>query len=193
MPAKPAIAPRSALARHVLYTTLRDRTVTERPFARWVIVVPRAERELYDRLRERLGGDASFRVLLERRQGDRRRAASDGRSGDRRRSDRRQQRPVGLVYLAAVSCPDVIFDLPAPATAANRGPTLITAACPACAAMLSFELPRFPKPPARLDAEVLHVGGVGTPLHYAEIQAFTVSGRPLLIGRIQALRPTSSS
>jgi hypothetical protein len=164
--------------------------VAHRPFARWVIVVPRDQRELHDRLRERLRGDPWFQVLLERRQGDRRRAAGNGRSADRRRADRRQQRPIGLVYLTALSCPDVTLDLPAPASAARSAPTLVTAACPACSAMLHFELPRFPKPPARLDAEVVHVGGTGMPLHYAEIQAFTVSGRPLLIGRVQAFRPT---
>ncbi|MGH7341267.1 MAG: hypothetical protein ACREKH_12330, partial [Candidatus Rokuibacteriota bacterium] len=91
------------MARHVLLRS-RGQNVADRPFARWVIVVPRAERELYDRLRERLRGDPWFQVLLERRQGDRRRAASDGRSGDRRRTDRRQQRPAGLVYPTAVSC-----------------------------------------------------------------------------------------
>ncbi|MGH7267834.1 MAG: virginiamycin B lyase family protein [Candidatus Rokuibacteriota bacterium] len=53
--------------------------------------------------------------------------------------------------------------------------------------MLGFEMPRFPTPPARLEAEVVHERGPSATQHYAEIRAFTVSGRPLLVQRVQAL------
>jgi hypothetical protein len=50
------------------------------------------------------------------------------------------------------------------------------------------ELTRFPKAPARLDAELVRTSGQ----HYAEIQPFTVSGRPLLVRRVQAVRRQES-
>lgn len=154
---------------------------------RWLIVVPRDQRELFVRLRQSLKADAPFQVTLERRELERRQGGGGASGPERRRADRRQPRPVGQVYVgAAVGEPAPALP---PAAAALRGaPTLVTTACPGCLETLSFELPRFPRPPARLDADIVHVDGVGAPQHYAEIQAFTVSGRPLLIGRVQAFR-----
>ncbi len=151
---------------------------------RWLVVIPREQRELYERLRRSLQPDAPFHVILERRQGERRRGGGQTPGAERRRAARRQQQSVGAFFVATIVRADGL-----PQTwPAGRDPTIVTAACPACYAMLTFELPRFPKPPARLDAELVHTAGQ----HYAEIQAFTVSGRPLLVQRVQAFRRESS-
>jgi hypothetical protein len=152
---------------------------------RWLVVIPHEQKELYERLRRSLKAGAPFHVILERRRQDRRRSAGQSPDADRRRADRRQQRPVGSFFTATIMRGDGI----PPAGLAGGESTVVTAACPACYAMVTFELPRFPKPPARLDAELVHTSGQ----HYAEIQAFTVSGRPLLVQRVQALRRESSS
>ncbi len=83
-------------------------------------------------------------------------------------------------------CPAAPPAAPLPGAAADS--TVVATACPACWVALSFEMPRFPKPPARLEAEVIHVGGLKAAQHYAEIQAFTISGRPLVVQRVQAVR-----
>jgi hypothetical protein len=152
---------------------------------RWLVVIPHEQKELYERLRQSLKAGAPFHVILERRRGDRRRSGGRGPAADRRRSDRRQQHPVGALFTATIVRGDGL----APGGLAGGKSTVVTAACPACYAMVTFELPRFPKPPARLDAELVHTSGQ----HYAEIQAFTVSGRPLLVQRVQAFRRQSSS
>jgi len=152
---------------------------------RWLVVIPHEQKELYERLRQSLKAGAPFHVILERRRSDRRRSGGQSRDADRRRADRRQQRPVGSFFMATIMRGD---GLP-PTGLAGGESTVVTAACPACFAMVTFELPRFPKPPARLDAELVHTSGQ----HYAEIQAFTVSGRPLLVQRVQAFRRDSSS
>ncbi len=151
---------------------------------RWLVIVPRDQRDLYESLRQGLKPDAPFHVILERRQGERRRSSGASPKGERRRANRRQQQPVGSFFVATIVRAEAMTR-PSPLGAE---PTIVNTACPACSAMLSFELPRFPQPPARLDAEVVHSGGVGGTQHYAEIQAFTVSGRPLLIGRVQTTR-----
>jgi hypothetical protein len=56
-----------------------------------------------------------------------------------------------------------------------------------CAESVELELPRFPHPPARVEMEVGHSSGSGQ--HYAEIAAFTVSGRLILSQRVPARRP----
>lgn len=151
---------------------------------RWLVIIPRDQRHLYESLRKGLKPDAPFHVILERRQGERRRSSGASAQGERRRAARRRQQPVGSFFVATIVRAEAMTQ-PSPLGA---GPTIVNAACPACYAMLSFELPRFPQPPARLDAEVVHSGGVGGAQHYAEIQAFSVSGRPLLVGRIQTTR-----
>lgn len=156
---------------------------------RWLVVIPRDQRELYESLRQGLKPDAPFRVILERRQGERRRSGAADPKAERRRSDRRQQRAVGSLFAATI----VRAETTARASPVGGEAAIVHAACPACYAMLSFELPRFPQPPARLDAEVVHAGGGLGAVHYAEIQAFTVSGRPLLVGRVQATRRDARS
>jgi hypothetical protein len=157
---------------------------------RWVVVVPRDQPDLYECLRRSLTHDAPFRVVLDRREGERRRASGSGGSTDRRRTDRRQRAPVGALYVAGLAVSEPALHARAlPAVAPDSA--VIVTACPACWTALSFEMPRFPKPPARLEAEVIHVGGGKASQHYAEIQAFTISGRPLIVQRVQALRQGS--
>jgi hypothetical protein len=155
--------------------------------ARWLIVIPQDQRELFERLRQSLPADAPFNVILDRRQGERPGADPSAPQTEPRRAERRQPQPVGLVYVRAIAraAPAV----PSPAVLRGEPSIVVTAACPSCLQALSFELPRFPRPPARLDAEVVHVASGSAPQHFAEIQAYTVSGRPLLVGRVQVFRP----
>lgn len=158
---------------------------------RWFLVVKPEQRELFDVLRERLEG-SGVQVLIDRRNRERRRG-SLGPTMERRATERRRQRPVALLSVAA-----------APQGASDRAPTAasprvaaprpqdaaVTRRCPTCAETIELELPRFPNPPARVEMEVEHVTGNGRDgQHYAEIAAFTVSGRLILSQRIPARRP----
>jgi hypothetical protein len=154
---------------------------------RWLVVVPRSDLELYESLRRALKENAPFDVILERRQGERRRAGQ-AQGLDRRRSDRRQRAPAGAVYLSGKPPGDAVGPPSSASGVVTAHAAVVDTACPACWVPLSFELPRFPKPPARLEAEVVHVGGPRASQHFAEIQAFTVSGRLLLVQRVQAVR-----
>jgi hypothetical protein len=131
-------------------------------------------------------------VILDRRRGDRRRVDGNGVPGpERRREDRRRQKPAGGLYVGTVvpaGEPSPPAPRPRAATPTGVEHEVVTAACATCWDVLSFELPRFPKPPARLDAEVIHERGPSSTQHYAEIQAFTISGRRLLVQRVQAVR-----
>jgi hypothetical protein len=143
--------------------------MTRRP--RWLIVVEREQRELYELLRTSLRPDAPFDVVLDRRQGD---APGDApeRKEDRRRGNGAERAPAGLLFLRV-------------ALAGPVGATTLTRPCPDCGLVPVFEMPRFPQPPARLEAEVVHAGPARDQ-HYADIYAFTVSGRSLLVQRVRA-------
>jgi hypothetical protein len=143
--------------------------MTRRP--RWLIVVEREQRELYELLRKSLQPDAPFDVVLDRRQGDPRGNAPE-RSQDRRRGAEGERAPIGLLFLRV--------SLAGPVVA-----TVLTRACPDCDLVPAFEMPRFPQPPARLEADVIHTGPARDQ-HYADIYAFTVSGRSLLVQRVRA-------
>lgn len=161
--------------------------------ARWLVVVDRSRHDLFDLLRESLKPDAPFQVILDQRRGERRRSNATAPGPERRRAERRQQRPTGGLFVGAFvpaepapsPAPPATLPPPPPATSPVE---MVTAACPTCWDVLSFELPRFPRPPARLDAEVVHERGPSSTQHYAEIQAFTISGRPLLVQRVEAAR-----
>ena len=160
-------------------------------FARWVIVVPRAERSCTTAARAAAGRPWSRGLDGARPTGGARRAMVERRP---RWTDRRQQvRPIWSTRLA-VSAPRHL-GLLQPVAAANQF-LRWWAPLSDWTAMLSFQL-RNPKPPARSTPKVLHVGRIGAPLHYAEIEAFTVCGRvsrPLLIERIQrSVRPSAPS
>jgi hypothetical protein len=152
--------------------------------ARWVLVVGSSQWELFEILRERLDG-SGIRVVVERRTRERRRG-SLGPPMDRRITDRRRQRPLGLLTPALPGEAGEV-SAAAPVEAATNGARLkpITQRCPTCASSIELELPRFPHPPARVDMEVAHVAGTNRrPQHYVEIAAFTVSGRLILSQRV---------
>jgi hypothetical protein len=159
---------------------------------RWFLVVKPDQRELFDVLRHRLDG-SGVEVLIDRRTRERRRG-SLGSGMDRRVKDRRRQRPIALLSLAATP-PEAADPVPAaaesPMAAAPRPPDgAVTHRCPTCAAALELELPRFPHPPARVEMEVAHLTGNGRDgQHYVEIAAFTVSGRLILSQRVPVRRP----
>ena len=156
---------------------------------RWYLVLQPGQKALYDLLQARLAG-SEVAVILDRRQRERRRG-SFGPTMERRAVDRRRQRPIGMVAAAGAAAP-LVAPIPAGGRAvdaeAGRQPsTTASQRCPTCSVILEMELPRFPHPPARVDLEIGHVGTNGSDIqHYAEIAAFTVSGRILLSQRLPA-------
>jgi hypothetical protein len=163
--------------------------------ARWYLIVRPDQRELFEVLKERLEG-SGVEVLVDRRARERRRG-SIGPAMDRRATDRRRQRPIALMSAATVPREGAE---PAPAAArpaagqpapAPRAPSnAVTHRCPTCSEAVELELPRFPHPPARVEMEVAHATANGRDgQHYAEIAAFTVSGRLILSQRVPARRP----
>jgi hypothetical protein len=159
--------------------------------SRWYLIVKPDQRELYDVLKARLAG-SGVEVLVDRRSRERRRG-SLGPAMDRRSVERRRQRPIAVMSVA--TAPEDARVAPAPAAtapgAARRlANVAVTHRCPTCAESVELELPRFPHPPARVEMEVSHATGNGRAgRHYAEIAAFTVSGRLILSQRVPARRP----
>ena len=158
---------------------------------RWYLVVKPDQRELFEVLRARLDG-SGVEVLIERRTRERRRG-SFGPTMDRRQIDRRRQRPVALLSVAALPV-DVAEPAPAAGSRLAAAPhpqeAPVTYPCPTCASAIELELPRFPNPPARVEMEVAHVtAGSRDAQHYVEIAAFTVSGRLILSQRVPGRRP----
>jgi hypothetical protein len=153
---------------------------------RWLLVVKPEQRELYEVLQQRLHG-SGVDVLLDRRRRERRRG-SLGPGMDRRVTDRRRQRPVAHMALAAA--PDEASSATASeAEAARPRDDMPAQRCPTCAEAVELEMPRFPHPPARVEMEVAHLTGNGRDgHHYVEITAFTVSGRLILSQRVPARR-----
>jgi hypothetical protein len=156
---------------------------------RLLIVIQHHQREIFEFLRQSFKDDAPVTLIYERRVSERRRGGGAQRS-DRRRTDRRQRRPTAWLYdgviLGVEQRDSSIPESPAP----PRDSTVSVAACPECAAVIEFELPRFPQPPARLESEVIHTQqSESLAQHYVEIHAFTASGRPLLSHRVHAKRP----
>ncbi len=161
--------------------------------SRWYLIVRPEQRDLYDVLKARLEG-SGVEVLVDRRSRERRRG-SLGPTMDRRTVERRRQRPIAIMSVVAAhrdgtaprSKPAV---QPAAAAAPRPANTAVTHRCPTCAVAVELELPRFPHPPARVDMEVTHTtGNGGDGHHYAEIAAYTVSGRLILSQRVPARRP----
>ena len=158
---------------------------------RWLLVIKPEQRELFDLLRERLDG-SGLEVMLDRRRRERRRG-SLGPGMDRRQTDRRRQRPVAHVAVAAApedASHQPASTEPARVEAAPPREDALAQRCPTCAEAVELEMPRFPQPPARVEMEVGHLTGNGRDgHHYVEIAAFTVSGRLLLSQRVPARRP----
>jgi hypothetical protein len=156
---------------------------------RWLLVLKPEQRDLFSLLRERLDG-SGVEVVMDRRRRERRRG-SLGPGMDRRVTDRRRPRAIGILSAAVSEA-----DQPSPAARvsgrAEPAPAREQAVhqrCPTCAEAIEHEMPRFPHPPARVHTEVGHVTGNGRDGHYVEIAAFTVSGRLILSQRVPARRP----
>src|SRR5262245_24816146 len=144
---------------------------------RWFLVVRADQRELLEIMKERLEG-SGVEVLPDRRSRERRRG-SVGPAMDRRTTERRRQRPIALMSVAAAPG-EASRSQPEPrrpAESARPQNAAVMHRCPTCAEAVELELPRFPHPPARVDMEVGHGSGNGRDGHYVEIAAFTVSGR----------------
>src|SRR5262249_4328411 len=146
---------------------------------------PHGQKELDARLRRSLQAGRRSTGSWAAARGQRLPGSSRTPHANGRGSDRRQQRPVGALLQAMLVRDDGCL----PAGPAGSDSTVVSAACPACYAMVTLELPRSPKAPARLDAELVHTSGQPD----AEIHALTVSGRPLLVQRVQAFRRESAS
>jgi|RhiMetdeSRZDD1v2_1073273.scaffolds.fasta_scaffold75731_5 hypothetical protein len=163
--------------------------MSERP--RWLIVVQHAQRDLYQILREKFES-LGIVVIVDRRRAERRRDAA-GRAVDRRRTDRRQRRPIAWLYPAETSdliAPDIArLAFTAGPIPATEGTGFVTNTCPDCGITVEFELPRFEEPPARVTVTVAHrtdpTFGVQ---HFVDVLAFTAAGRPLPSQRVQAQR-----
>lgn len=146
----------------------------------WLVVVARDRRDLLARLGRSFAGTPMIDLVLDRRQGERRRQDTPG-PGDRRRGDRR--RPATLARSSPAGGYRLIqraegFDV-------FQAEARASARCPECAALIEFEMPRFGELPARLDLLVVHTER--TP-HAVETQAFRASGRPFLACRMLARR-----
>lgn len=156
--------------------------------ARWVVVVRREHAALSSSLRGSF--DRRFvEVILDRRQGERRRSVAV--TGTERRHTDRRRPPRSRFRLAHEADGFQVFEC--------DGRVLVQ--CGECAEALEYEMPHFREPPARLNVEVLHVrkavvgtlrpqlGAEAYVQHSAEIQAFTAAGRPLLSCRLPARPP----
>lgn len=156
-------------------STLLD---TTRP--RWIIIVEPSRPEILGGLRRTFQRVPWVEVLLDRRRGERRHAdessQSDRRLGDRRRREDDRTR-VPDYRLAHRGEGHDVFELN----------SLAGARCPACEAMVRFEMPRFAEPPARLELTVAHETiQPKHARHVVELQSFTSTGRPLLASRVTA-------
>jgi len=151
----------------------------------WVVVVQSDQRDVYEHLRQQVD-TAAFVPVLDRRHTERRRDLDPSRP--RHGPDRRRGRPVAWVYPAAAGSP-AGAGVGVGAAEAEASPSTVTDTCRLCGTILEWELPRFPQPPARLDTKVLHLGQALTDAgHAVEVEAFTASGRPILVHRAPARR-----
>ena len=146
----------------------------------WVVVVHQDERDVYSRLRRAYDGLALVQVLLDRRDGQRRRAA-EGPAGERRQADRRRStlpRAVSASHrLVQRTETHDVFE------AASHA----VASCPRCRARVEFELPRFGELPARLNLSVFHLPSESHRVkHFVEADAFRATGRSILACRLLA-------
>jgi hypothetical protein len=152
--------------------------------ARWLVIVRRDRAELQAWLRRSFDASPLVRVILDRRQAERRRASARV-PRELRREERRQvlraadPDATGQYRLLRDGGDCRVLE------ATGRIPTR----CPECQSDLEFELPRFADPPVRLRATVVHtpqpLGGVQ---HHIATEAFTASGRSLLACLIMARR-----
>jgi hypothetical protein len=160
---------------------------------RWVVVIQQNQHELYELLRRSFKENAPLEAIVERRKTDRPRAA-DHPGTPLRGEVRRQRQAIGWLYERGISPAHQTSGSAATLTFAksqlpDEPRHVATNVCPTCGAGIEFEVPRFPKPPARLETEVIHERrSASREEHYLEVHAFATSGRRLLGQRVRGRR-----
>ena len=150
--------------------------IPERP--RWVMVTRADRPEVYPALQRSFAGSAWVEVVVDRRQGERRRGSvrpvKDRRLAGRRTADRD---PAQTPTFRLAQRGDGFDAYEATGPAPER--------CPECGAMVSVELPRFAEPPFRLDLTVVHETiPPDRARHVVEFQSRWATGRILLASRL---------
>jgi hypothetical protein len=150
----------------------------------WLVVVRQDRRELFAKLRRSFEETPIVEVIVDRRQGERRRDPAST-PAERRRAERRRppvlREPTRADGYRLLQMADgfQVFQ------AESRVPIQ----CSDCGAALEFEMPRFTELPARIEVHVLHTSShASASQHIVETQAFRTSGRPFLACRIVARR-----
>lgn len=148
---------------------------------RWTIVVRAADTALYAKLREQFVGASWVAVHLDRRRGDRRQATGLPEV-ERRWANRRANRegsPLPRSHRLSHEPPGcAVYELVDLEAATD---------CPTCGQTVWFEMPRFGEPPRRLELKVDHEDVTPRrPRHIVDVDAFGVTGRPLLNFRVVA-------
>src|SRR5262245_60223310 len=156
---------------------------SNRPATPWLFIVQAGARDLFDRLAPRLSGLA--RVILDRRQGPRRRTRVASVSMERRLGDRRRPVTTGPVAGGDIGY-HLVYDETDRAVSATD--MRVPAVCPACGAVLTFEMPRFGELPAHVHLDVTHPPGPGSVQHVIDLKAVSATGRTLLACRLRSQR-----
>jgi hypothetical protein len=148
--------------------------------ARWVVVVKKDRPDTFAALRRNFAGSAWVEVVVDRRRGDRRRAALgtpvERRRGGRRTVDR-DSAQVPTFRRAQRSDDCEVYEATTP----------LPGRCPQCGAGLSVELPRFAEPPDRLELSVVHESVPPDRVRHAvELQSLSPTGRVLMATRLFA-------
>src|SRR5262245_51212853 len=148
----------------------------------WLLIVPAGCPDLFDRLAPGLSGLA--RVILDRREGPRRRTLAAPVSAERRLGDRRRPVITGQVPGADTGY-HLVYD--ATDRTVCAADVRVPAVCTACAMVLTFEMPRFGEVPAHVHLHVTHAP-TGSVQHVVDFEAVSGTGRTLLACRLRAQR-----
>jgi hypothetical protein len=154
---------------------------------RWVIVVPVGRGDTYAALCRRFGRSPWIRVVMDRRQGDRRQLQSDVPLAERRIAHRRNAvkddstgEPLFRLAHQVDGCD--VYEATMPETGH----------CPDCGVPISFELPRFAEPPVRLELVVRHESTPTGARHLGELQSFSPTGRVVMATQLVGRTGTDS-
>src|SRR5262245_24517029 len=153
----------------------------DHPATAWLFIVPAAHSDLFDRLAPRLNGMA--RVILDRRQGQRRRTRVPV-SVERRLGDR--LRPVATGRVHGDNGYHLVYD--GTDHAVYEAGVRVPAVCVACGTVLTFEMPRFVEAPAYFHLNVAHPPAARGVQHVVDLEAVSGTGRTLLACRLRAER-----
>jgi len=144
-----------------------------------MIVVLANRSELYSKLRRNFERAGRVEVVVDRRRGDRRQRSSpverDWRLSDRRNGAGESQ--ATAYRLAQRGDGFEVYEAAGP----------VRTRCPDCGVTVRCEMPRFAEPPSRLELDVVHeINHARYARHFAELRAFTATGRLLLSYRTMA-------